>query len=305
MLPKVMAPVLTPFTSDLNCEWQVFVRFCRWLVSQGAGLALFGTNSEANSLTLEERLDLLSRAVEEGIDPSLLVPGTGACAIGDAVRLTKAAVEANCAGVLMLPPFYYKQVSDEGLFAAYAEVIERVGDRRLKILLYHIPQVAGVAISLPLIERLVERYPGTVVGMKDSSGDINHTKAAIERFPGFKVYVGSDALLLAALRLGGAGCISATANVNAKAIVALAQNWRDKDAEEKQEASARVRKIFEGFPMIAALKAAAASYGKWAAFVQVRPPLMKLGEERARELMARLAQHGFAMPGLEAALKGA
>ncbi len=305
MLPMVMAPVLTPFRSDLDCDGDLFVRFCRWLVAQGAGLAMFGTNSEANSLTLEERLELLARTIEAGIAPSLLVPGTGACAIGDAVRLTKAAVQANCAGVLMLPPFYYKQVSDEGLFAAFAEVIERIGDERLKILLYHIPQVSGVAISLALIERLLQRYSGVVVGMKDSSGDIAYTKSAITRFPGFRVYAGSDALLLATLKLGGAGCISATANVNPQAVVALAHDWQDEEAEKKQEASVRVRKVFEGFPMIPALKAAAAHYGKCAPFAQVRPPLMKLAEVPVKELTAKLAQQNFAMPGLAAALEGA
>jgi len=301
-LPKVMAPVLTPFLEDLSPDFDLFVGFCRWLASQGAGLAVFGTNSEANSLTVEERLELLSHAIEGGIDPSRLVPGTGACAIGDAVRLTRAAVQAKCAGVLMLPPFYYKQVSEDGLFGSFAEVIERVGEQGLQILLYHIPQVSGVAISPGLIERLRKRYPRIVVGMKDSSGDMNYTKAAILRFPGFKVYAGSDALLLGTLRLGGVGCISATANVNPAAIVKLREDWQKDDAERRQEAMARLRKIFEGLPMISALKAAVAHHGKCARFAQVRPPLMKLNEAQAGELTARLAQEGFAMPGLEAEL---
>lgn len=302
-LPKVMAPVLTPFRDDLSPDPDLFLGFCRWLVGQGAGLAVFGTNSEANSLTVEERLELLARAVEGGIDPAKLVPGTGACAIGDAVKLTGAAVKSGCAGVLMLPPFYYKQVSDEGLFAAYAEVIERVGEEALRILLYHIPQVSGVAISLGLIERLVKRYPGTVLGIKDSSGDIDYSRQAIERFPGFEVYAGSDALLLATLKLGGAGCISATANVNPAAAVALRQDWQKQDAEKRQEAMARLRIVFEAFPMIPALKAAVAHHGKCARFAEVRPPLIRLAKARADELMARLKQQGFAMPGLQAELQ--
>jgi 4-hydroxy-tetrahydrodipicolinate synthase len=302
ILPKVMAPVLTPFRDDLSPDGDLFLGFCRWLASQGAGLAVFGTNSEANSLTVEERLELLAHTIEGGIDPSLLVPGTGACAIGDAVRLTKAAVAAKCAGVLMLPPFYYKQVSDEGLFAAYAEVIERVGDAKLQILLYHIPQMSGVGISPGLIERLRKHYPHTVVGMKDSSGDMSTTKTAIERFPGFKVYAGSDALLLGTLRLGGEGCISATANVNPGEIVKLRGEWQREDAEKRQEAMTRLRKIFEGFPMIPALKAAVAQHGECQGFAQVRPPLMKLEDGKAKELAARLAQESFAMPGLAAAL---
>jgi 4-hydroxy-tetrahydrodipicolinate synthase len=297
-----MAPVLTPFKRDLACDVRLFVRFCRWLQQQGAGLAVFGTNSEANSLTLEERIELLDALIAGGISPASLVPGTGACAIGDSVRLTKQAVAAGCAGVLMLPPFYYKGVSDEGLFAAYAEVIERVGDKRLKVLLYHIPQVSGVPISLKLIERLISRYPQAIAGMKDSSGDLNNSKAAIERFPGFKVYAGSDALLLATLRQGGAGCISATANVNPQAIVHLRQNRESKNADEAQEALTQIRKIFEGFPMIAALKAAAAHYGEHSDFAVVRPPLTGLTEGQRKELVHKLSAHNFAMPGLQETL---
>ena len=301
-LPGVMAPVLTPFKRDLACDAKLFVRFCRWLQREGAGLAVFGTNSEANSLTLEERIELLDTLIEGGIAPEALVPGTGACAIGDSVRLTKQAVALGCAGVLMLPPFYYKGVSDEGLFAAYAEVIERVGDERLKVLLYHIPQVSGVPISLKLIERLRARYPQAIAGMKDSSGDLNNSTAAIERFAGFKVYAGSDALLLETLRRGGAGCISATANVNPQAIVRLRKNWQSKDADEAQGALKQIRKIFEGFPMIAALKAAAAHYGEHSGFAVLRPPLVGLTESQRQELVQKLAAHNFAMPGLQETL---
>lgn len=298
-LPGVMAPVLTPFKPDLSCDARLFLRFCRWLRHQGAGLSVFGTNSEANSLTMEERLDLLASLIEGGIDPSSIVPGTGACAIGDSVRLSAAAVAAGCGGVLMLPPFYYKNVTDDGLFAAYSEVIERVGDARLRVLLYHIPQVSGVALSLQLIERLLYRYPKAIAGMKDSSGDFQNTKLAIERFPGFQVYSGSDTLLLATLRHGGAGCISATANVNPAAIVRLRSNWQREESDEAQAALTRVRKIFEGFPMIAALKAATAHYGECENFVNVRPPLTRLAQPQCDELMSRLSSLNFAMDGLK------
>jgi 4-hydroxy-tetrahydrodipicolinate synthase len=301
-LPGVMAPVLTPFTSDLRCDGKRFVGFCRWLERQGMGLAVFGTNSEANSLTLEERIELLDTLIEAGVAPSSLVPGSGACAFGDSVRLSQRAARQGCAGVLMLPPFYYKGVSDEGLFAAFAEVIERVGDQRLKVLLYHIPQVSGVPITLGLIERLITRYPQTIAGLKDSSGDLNYSKAAIDRFPGFRVYAGSDALLLATLKHGGAGCISATANVNPQAIVRLRQDWRGEKAEEAQARLTQIRKTFEGYPMIAALKSAAAHYGEHPEFATVRPPLTALTEGQRNELVKKLSAHNFAMPGLEKAL---
>jgi 4-hydroxy-tetrahydrodipicolinate synthase len=298
-LPGVFAPVLTPFKSDLSCDLELFVRFCRWLQRRGAGLAVFGTNSEANSLTVEERLELLAAVIAAGLPPASLLPGTGACAIGDSVRLGSAAANAQCAGVLMLPPFYYKQVSDEGVFAAYSEVIERVGDRQLRVFLYHIPQLSGVPISLALIERLITRYPQTVVGMKDSSGDFNNTKRAIQLFPGFKVYSGSDTLLLSTLRQGGAGCISATANVNPAAIVRLWRNWQGGSADGAQAELAQIRKIFEAYPMIAALKAAAAHHGRSPGFARVRPPLAMLSEPEVNDLIDRLAEQNFTMPNLQ------
>src|SRR5437870_4217287 len=243
-LSGVLAPVLTPFRSDLSPDAARFVRHCRWLLSQGcAGLAVFGTTSEANSLSVEEREALLEELLGAGIDPAKLLPGTGCCALSDSVRLTRAAVRAGCAGVLMLPPFYYKGVSEEGLFRSFAEVIERVGDSRLRVYLYHIPPVAQVGFSVKLVERLVTAYPSTVVGMKDSSGDWNNTKAMLDAFArsGFDVFAGSERFLLANLRHGGVGCITATANVNAAAIARLFREWRTPGAEQLQEELNAVR----------------------------------------------------------------
>ncbi len=170
-LSGVFAPVLTPMRGDLGPDTGRLVAHCRRLLDQGChGLALLGTTSEANSLSLDERIELLEAVIAAGTDPAKLVVGTGVCAFPDTVRLTKHAVGLGCAGVLMLPPFYYKGVSDEGLFAAYSEIIERVGDERLRIYLYHIPKVSGVGIGLELIERLVKTYDSQVTGIKDSSG---------------------------------------------------------------------------------------------------------------------------------------
>src|SRR5205823_10424082 len=189
--------------------------------------------------------------------PGRVLPGTGCCALTDTVRLTHAAVRARCAGVLMLPPFYYKAVSEEGLFRSFAEVIERVGDARLRVYLYHIPPVAQVGFSLKLVERLVTAYPRTVVGMKDSSGDWNNTKAMLDAFAssGFDVFAGSERFLLANLRHGGAGCITATGNVNAAAIVQLFKEWSTPGADELQQQLNRVRGVIERYAVIPALKA--------------------------------------------------
>ena len=226
-----------------------------------------------------------------------MMPGTGACALPEAVELTEAAVRAGCAGVLMLPPFYYKGVSDDGLFAFYSEVIQRVGDERLRVYLYHIPPVAQVPISLGLIERLVREHPGTIAGIKDSSGDWENTRAMIERFEGFDVFAGSEQFLLATMRAGGAGCISATANINAGAIHDLYANWQADDADARQERVTAFRKAMADFPMIPALKAVIGLSTDDPGWGRVRPPLMRLEAAEVARLAEVLERHGFAMPG--------
>src|SRR5213592_2433970 len=216
----VLAPVVTPFKNDLSHDSQRFIAHCKWLLSQNCGLAVFGTNSEANSLSMEERAMLLDELVAAGVDPSRMMPGTGCCSIMETVKLTKQAVGNGCAGVLMLPPFYYKDVTEEGLYRYFGEVVQRVGDARLKIYLYHIPPVAVVGITTGLVERLLAAYPNAIAGIKDSSGDWNNTKTFLDAFSksGFDVFVGSESFLLAGMRNGGVGTISATANVNPAAI---------------------------------------------------------------------------------------
>ncbi|MGA7864440.1 MAG: dihydrodipicolinate synthase family protein, partial [Stellaceae bacterium] len=181
----VLVPVLTPFTPSGEPDAGRFIAFCHWLLDQGVGgLSVFGTTSEANSMSGPERMALLDALIEAGIPAEKLMPGTGACSISEAASLVRHAVGHGCGGVLMLPPFYYKAVSDDGLFRSYAEVIERVADRNLRIYLYHIPPVSQIALSPELIERLLRAYPGTVAGIKDSSGDWKHTQALLERFQG-------------------------------------------------------------------------------------------------------------------------
>src|SRR5438045_3436493 len=233
----VLSPVITPFGKDYSPDAKRFVAHCRWLLRNGcAGLAVFGTNSEANSLSVPEKRKLLEALVAGGVSPAQLMPGTGHCALSDSIELTRAAVQMGCAGVLMLPPFYYKGVSDEGLYRNFAEIIERVGDERLQLYLYHIPPVSQVAITLNLIERLLSKYPGIVAGVTDSSGDWNNTKAMHHKFAkdGFDVFAGSEAFLLDNMRNGGKGCITATGNVNPGPIANHYKSWRSDDADTQQ-----------------------------------------------------------------------
>jgi 4-hydroxy-tetrahydrodipicolinate synthase len=278
----VLAPVLTPFDSQLDPDPALFLRHCRALLEDGcSALAPFGTTSEANSLSVEEREALLAALLEGGVPPAKLVPGTGCTALTDTVRLSRTAARAGCAGVLMLPPFYYKNVSDEGLFRSFAAAIDRVGEQRLRVYLYHIPPVSQVGIPLRVIERLLASYPGTVVGIKDSSGDFENTRAMLRAFPGFEVFVGSEKFLLRNLQEGGAGCITATANVNAAAI---SRAFRER-SEERQREIDRVRSAYEKFPMIPALKETIARRTGNPAWRTLRPPLIELSSDQRTALV--------------------
>ena len=295
----VFSPVITPFKDDLSPDPERLINHCRWLLSQNVGLAPFGTTSEGNSLSVEEKTSLLDSLVDAGIDTTRLLPGTGHCALTDTVKLTTHVVKLGCAGTLMLPPFYYKDVSDDGLFRSFAEVIERVGSDDLRVYLYHIPPIAHVGISPQLVERLVKRYPDTVVGIKDSSGDWNNTDALLKLgLDDFRVFAGSENFLLQNMRAGGAGCISATANVNPAAIHQLFTDWQSSSADTSQRALDHIREIVQRYPMIPALKAIVADFRKDLQWATVRPPLASLSSEQKTDLVNELRQSDFDMPGL-------
>ena len=321
----VLAPVVTPFRANLSPDRERFIRHCRWLLSQNSRLAPFGTTSEANSMSIDERISLLDALIAAGIDPSRMMPGTGCCSISETVALTAHAVKHRCAGVLMLPPFYYKNVSEEGLYRYFSEVVQRVGDARLRIYLYHIPPVAIVGITPGLVQRLLKAYPNAIAGMKDSSGDWNNTRAFLDAFADtayparteFDVFVGSESFLLANMRNGGAGTISATANVNPAAIYELYDKCtrsrtldvglRTSEEEFRHPTDALqarlnvVREVFSSrkFPsMIAALKSAIAIYANDLQWARTRPPLIELTTVQAKMLGAELKRIGFAITGI-------
>lgn len=291
----VISPVLTPFGEDGSPDSGRFLAHSKWLLADGCtGLAPFGTTGEANSLGLEERMGLLDTLVDGGIDPKLLMPGTGLCALSDTVTVTRHAVERGCGGVMTLPPFYYKAVSDDGLFAYYSELIERVGDDRLKIYLYHIPPVAQVGLSVDLVGRLIKAYPDTVVGLKDSSGDWDNTKALLDAYPGFTVFPGSEIFLLDGMRNGAAGCITATGNVNARMIRNLYDDWQGDNADALQAEITAIRKTIQSRPMIPMLKAIVAHFNNDPGWLKLRPPFLQIDAAEAQAGIAELTeQFGF------------
>lgn len=295
----VLTPVITPFGSDLLPDSRRFVSQCKWLLDKGVGLAAFGTNSEGNSLSVEEKVNLLDDLVYSGVDPLRLMPGTGCCSLHDSIMLAAHATQLGCGGTLMLPPFYYKNVSEDGLYASYAEVIERTGSANLKIYLYNIPHLTQIPMSIRLIDRLKADYPNSIVGIKDSSGDWDYTQSLHDAgWNDFHIFVGSEAFLLQNMRSGGAGCISATANVNPAAIVDLYHNWQGEQADKKQQDLIDVRSVFSDYPMIAALKAATAHFSEDDVWDAVRPPLTSLTTDQKQSLLKTLQSINFQMPGL-------
>jgi 4-hydroxy-tetrahydrodipicolinate synthase len=301
----VIAPLVTPFGEDGAPDPDRFIAHADWLMRNGCtGLAPFGTTSEANSLGLDERMELLEELVDAGIDAGQLLPGTGMCSVTDAITLTMHAVEAGCGGVLMLPPFYYKSPSEDGLFAYFSEVIEQVGDDRLKVYLYHIPPIAQVGIPVSLVSRLRKRYPDTIAGLKDSSGDWAQTQAFLSEHSDIEIFPGSEAYLLEGLRKGAAGTISASANINAAGLykVFAAHANGEADADALQAKISGIRKVLQSPAMIPLIKGIIAVYRKDRDWARVRPPLIASPLADAAALVKTLeADHGFTMDFTDAA----
>ncbi|HEV3113254.1 MAG TPA: dihydrodipicolinate synthase family protein [Candidatus Binataceae bacterium] len=286
----VFAAALTPLNRALEPDTSLFVAHCRWLLEQGCdGVVPIGTTGEGNSLSVRQRLTLVKAIAGSGIAMTRFIIGTGSCALTDAVELTRAAVAAGAAGVLVLPPFYYKEPSEDGLMRFYSEVIERVGDGRLRLYLYHFPQLSTMPITPGLIKRLLAAYPYTVAGLKDSSGDWPYSAKLLAEFPGFGVFSGSEGYLLANLRAGGMGCISANVNVTAPLARSVYLAWREGKAEQLQKELEGARLVLDKYPLPAAVKHVMSAISGNPAWNHILPPNRPLAEEQGRDLMTRLA----------------
>ena len=286
----VIAPILTPFDDDGSVAIDLYIEHARRLFRHGcAGIAPFGTTGEALSVGIDERIAAIAALVDAGIDPARMIPGTGLTSIADTARLSRACLDLGCAAVMTLPPFYFKAVTEEGLYAYFAQLVAAIGDDA-RIYLYHIPPIAVVGIPPSLARRLHADYPQQIVGIKDSSGDWETTTALLG-IEGLVVYPGSELPLLDALVLGAPGCISATANVNAAAIARVIELFDQGDlagARSEHEPVRRFRQTVEQYAPIPAQKrllAIASGDGRWA---NVRPPLTVMPEDTGRELAARL-----------------
>jgi len=286
----ILAPLLTPFNDDASVATDLFIAHAKWLLGQGcAGLVPFGTTGEALSVGIDERIAAVQALIEGGVDPAVVIPGTGLSNVADSARLSRACLDMGCASVMTLPPFYYKAVTEDGLYRHFAQLLDAIGTDA-RVYLYHIPPIAVVGIPPALASRLHAEFPDRIVGIKDSSGDWDNTRALLD-IDGLIVYPGSELPLLDVLELGAPGCISATANLNAAAIAGVVHAYDRGDvdmARQLHEDVKRFRLLLQDYAPIPAQKRLLAIMTGDARWANVRPPLSKMHDEQGRELAVKL-----------------
>ncbi len=293
-LNGVWCPALMPMDADLEPDVDKFVDHCRWVLDEGChGLVMFGTTGEANSFSVDERMRVMDAAIAAGLPAERMMVGTGCAALPDTVRLTRHALDHGVLAILMLPPFYYKGVSDQALAASYDRVIEGVGTGDFRLVLYHIPGVSGVPITPELVDMIKARHPTTLAGIKDSTGDWQHSRMLIERFRDLAVFPGAETLLAAGLEAGAAGCISAGCNVNARAIRELYDDTLAGETGTDHGRVEAIRGILQRYALIPAMKQMIADAKGDPGWARLRPPLMPLAETDAKALAADLRALDF------------
>ena len=273
ILSGVIAAIATPIDESGTPDLKRAMNLARFLLDNGCdGLNVLGTTGEATSFSLAERKSVMDAYKTNGLPLQRLMVGTGAAAVSDAVALTKHAAELGFAGALVLPPFYYKGVPDDGLVAYIDTLVKATADTPIPIYLYHYPAMSGLPWHVALIKRLLDSYPTRIVGLKDSSGDMAYARSAAAISKAFAVFPSTEAALLDAKRGDFAGCISATANLNAD----LCQRaWGQGDAAAL-EAAVTIRKLFEGKPLVSGVKALLAHIHGDPALARMKPPLAPL-----------------------------
>lgn len=290
----VFTATVTPMNDDLSVNFELLIDHINWLLDNGSnGICLLGTTGEANSFTLEERIEVIDKVIDGGVDPQRLLIGTGNCAFPDTIKLTRHAVGRGAGGVLILPPFYYKNVSDEGVLDYFKLVVDGVNNPNLRIYLYHFPQMTGVPFTLPLIKKLVAAHPGIVVGMKDSSGNWQGMEDVLTAIPGFNLYSGSERYLLKTLRAGGVGCITATANATVKATAAVYTHWQTDSAEALQQELTQAREKFEFGSFISSLKFLLSEWNNDPKWLNVRPPNALPDQETRDQIKLQFNREDF------------
>lgn len=295
-LNGVYTASLTPLTASFEPNMPALVRHAQWLLESGSdGVALLGSTGEANSLTLEQRLAIIEQTARE-LPPDRLMLGTGSCALQDSVRLTKASVDAGVFSVLVIPPFYYKPQSDESVLRFYSELISSVDEPRLRIIFYNFPKLSGYNFSVKILQELKHRFGDIAAGIKDSSGEWKNMLGIVQNIPDFMVYTGTETLLLDILKKGGAGSITATANLIAPECQRVYQAWKinkQKVAEQAQMNLTDLRKSLENYPLVSELKSLFAAHTNAEEWENMLPPFAPILDKQVEELTEQIRGLGL------------
>ncbi len=291
----VYSAALTPIKQDLSINQDLYLRHCQYLMRQGHdGLAIFGTTGEANSFSPKERKENLEFLLSHKIDPKVLIPGTGSSSLNEAIDMTKHAANYKVKAVLLLPPFYYKNVSDEGIINYYRHIIEKVGENSMQYLLYHIPQNSYVPISFKTIEILLKFYPKNIIGLKDSSGDSERMMKMVKYFNNFAVFCGHDSLALNVVKRGGAGAITAGTNICGKLLNFIIKNYKKeneiKNFLELQKLLKQIRQVITSHEPISLMKAYFSIVDNIPEWNNVLPPLKKINDPQNQKLVLILKE---------------
>ncbi|MSP49813.1 MAG: dihydrodipicolinate synthase family protein [Alphaproteobacteria bacterium] len=288
----VWSAALTPLEADGRVAHDLLAKHCRDLFARGcSGIALFGTTGEGQSFSVAERKDALERLLAAGISPAQVVVGTGCAALPDTAELTRHAAGLGVAGVLVLPPFFWRNPGEDGVYASYAKLVELLGGVKTQMILYHIPQVTGVAVPPAVVGRLARAFPGLIAGVKDSSGDWDNTVALLKTAPGLSILVGHEPYLPAALKAGAVGTICGLGNYRPELIRRLHDSAGKPEEGTLVEVVKKLVALVTGVPFVPAIKslmAAETGEGRW---LNVRAPLLPPAEAEKRRLLA--AARGF------------
>jgi len=292
----VFAASLTPLKSTFEPDLFELINHAQWLLESGAnGVALLGSTGEANSLTIEQRLGIIKKSSRE-LPPNQLMIGTGSSALGDAINLTRVCIEEGVSSVLVLPPFYYKSQSDEGVFRYFSELIYRVNEPSLRIIFYNFPKLSGYNFSIKILKEFKKQFGEIAAGIKDSSGDWDNTLNIIRNVPNFMVFSGTETYLLNTLVSGGSGCISASANLTSSECQKIFSAWLDNQnekAERLQNKLSELRKILENYPFVSGLKSILAHQKNSETWKNMLPPFIPLNEEQINLLEKKIDEFGF------------
>lgn len=281
----VYAAALTPMHEDFSCNCEALAEHCQDLMQRGCqGVVLFGTTGEGSSFSVAEREQIVKKVIQLGVDPRKLLIGISCCALSDAIKLARLAIEQQCAAVLIAPPFFYKKVEEQGVINFYKNIIQSVNHSNLKIVLYHIPQYSGVPITISVIKALREEFPTAVVGIKESEGNLPFTKEILASFADFKVYVGHELHISEAVQLGAAGAISGIANAFPELICSLYEFGKDQRHPNQNALASNIVHSIKKYPTFPAIKSMVESH-KGAAWHVVRPPLVALNAQQRQALM--------------------